>query len=121
MKWTEWNGTLPRRLDKYRRYNPDTIQQPLWIYDNKWIPIPIFNDIRRPTMSDVSIWFYSPIDDFHITRIPVDILTHYPDVPSSAYEHPRELTAYMLSDYEKYRTSPGFIELLSYVGNISIS
>lgn len=120
MGWTMWNGNLPESLDKSRRYNPDTLDCPFWIFNNEWIPLPIFKDISRPNVSDVEIWFYNPNKQYHIKRIPEEILSYFPGLPPTAYEHPREITAYMLADPEKYKNSQGFKHLIESIGEISI-
>jgi hypothetical protein len=118
--WELWEGDLPAGLEKYRRYNPDTIDSPFWIFKKTWIPIPIFNDISRPNMTDVTIWFYNPSMRTHIRSVPSEISSYFPNLPPSAYEHPREITAYMLAEPEKYKTFPGFIHLIESIGHISI-
>ena len=121
MGWLMWDGTLPEQLEKNRRYNPDTIDCPLWIFGGNWVPVPIFKDITRPNVSEVEIWFYNPDRRYHSRTIPTEISEYYPNLPSSAYEHPREITAYMLSEPDKYRISRGFKDLISSIGEISIS
>jgi hypothetical protein len=118
--WTMWNGVIPEKFERARRYNPDTIDCPLWIFNNEWIPIPIFKDITRPNVSEVEIWFYNPSRNYHITRVPESIALYFPNLPSSAYEHPREITAYLLSEPDKYENSNGFKQLLEYIGYTSI-
>lgn len=118
--WTEWTDNLPAELEKYRRYNPDTIDCPLWIFDNTWIPIPIFSDITKPDVSQVMIWFYNPHKNKRVHEIPPEILTYFGDLPKVAFEHPREITAYMLSDYEQYKENLACKKLLEEIGFISV-
>lgn len=121
MGWSIWTGQLPEQLEKNRRYNPDTIDYPLWIFDDKWVPVPIFKDISRPNVADVEIWFYNPQKQYHSKTVPSEISEYYPNLPHSAYEHPRELSAYMLSEPEKYDGSKGFKDLIESIGVISIT
>jgi hypothetical protein len=118
--WTEWNGKLPDKLEAARRYNPDTIDCPLWIFNNSWVSIPIFRDISRPNVSEVDIWFYNPEKMYHVTNVPHELSNYFPNLPPSAYEHPREITAYILSEPDKYRDSMGFKHLIESVGYTSI-
>jgi hypothetical protein len=118
--WTIWDGKLPENLEKARRYNPDTIDVPFWIFNEEWVPIPVFKDISRPNVADVEIWFYNPQKLYHIKRVPEEISSYFPGLPPTAYEHPREITAYMLSEPEKYKTSQGFRHLIENIGEISI-
>lgn len=119
--WTVWTKSMPEKLEQICRYNPDTIDSPFWIYNNTWIPIPVFKNITRPHISEVDIWFYNPHDNHHITYIPSELIEMFPDLPDVAYEHPREITAYVLSDYDKYKESKGVNELIKSIGQISIS
>lgn len=120
MGWIMWNGSLPENLEKARRYNPDTIDCPLWIFEDEWVPIPIFKDITKPNVADVEIWFYNPKKQYHIKRIPETISSYFPGLPPSAYEHPREITAYILSEPNKYKESLGYKHLIESLGEISI-
>jgi len=120
MGWREWNHSLPQALEEYRRFNPDTIDCPLWIYRERWVPLPIFKDIQRPDMGEVHNWFYDVKNQTRVTSIPLELETEYPTMPPSAYEHPREITAYLLADPDKYRMAPGFLRLLHLVGHLSI-
>lgn len=120
MGWNMWKGKIPEQLDKARRYNPDTIDCPFWIFVDMWIPLPIFKDISKPNVSEVEIWFYNPILQHHVKRVPDELLIFYPDLPQAAYEHPRELSAYMLSEPNKYKNTKGFKRLIESIGEISI-
>jgi hypothetical protein len=121
MGWSQWDGTLPRALDDHRRFNPDTIDCPLWIFRNRWVPVPVFKDVMRPEIGDIFMWFYDTKNTTRVTSIPLELETEYPGMPASAYEHPREIAAYLLADPDKYRTSPGFLRLLDAVGHLSIT
>jgi hypothetical protein len=117
--WREWKGQLPDTLDRYRRFNPDTIDCPLWIYRNTWIPVPIFQDIRRPDMKQTEIWFYQPHLGYHVKSVPSELALGYQGIPKSAYEHPRELAAYLLADPNQYRDLPVYQELITLMGHTS--
>jgi hypothetical protein len=118
--WTMWDGELPEQLEAARRYNPDTIDSPFWIFDGQWVPIPIFRDITHPKVGEVDIWFYNPVKRYHVKQIPTEIASYFPNLPPSAYEHPREMTAYMLSEPNKYSHSQGFKHLIESIGQVSI-
>ena len=119
MGWKEWTGRLPELLMNHRRINPDTIDSPLWVYQDTWVPVPIFQDISLPSLSDVDIWFYHIKDGRHVKQIPREI--EIAGLPKSAYEHPREITAYLLADHDMYHDAPAFKTLLSSVGHLAIS
>jgi hypothetical protein len=106
--WTEYTGQIPESFDNHRRLNPDTVDCPYWIYQNTWVPVPIFTDISKPVLNQVEIWFYHATDHYHVKKIPSSLAAEFPDLPQSAYEHPRELTAYLLAEPDKYRHTPAW-------------
>lgn len=118
--WKPWKGTLPQRLEENRRLNPDTIDHPLWVFHDTWIPFPVFRDIRRPKVSEVDIWFYHAFERYHVKTVPTELSFYFPGLPSIAYEHPREITAYMLAEPDKYKQGKGFQDLLQQIGHISL-
>ena len=117
--WKEWTGHLPEVLRNHCRINPDTIDSPLWVYQDTWVPVPIFRDSTLPSISDVDIWFYHIKGRHHVKQIPSEM--EVVGLPKSAYEHPREITAYLLADHNLYHDSPVFKTLLSLVGHLAIS
>lgn len=118
--WLPWSGELPDQLENNRRFNPDTIDSPLWVYDDTWVPIPVFRDISHPRVNDVDIWFYNTRTKYHIKRVPDEIVSYFGDLVPAAFEHPREITAYMLSEPKKYTESGAFKHLLESIGYTSI-
>ena len=116
---TLWAGKLPDKLENNRRYNPDTIDSPLWIFKKTWVPVPIFKDIRNPSVNNVEIWFYN-INGFHTRNVPEELSLYFKDLNDSALEHPREMTAYMLAEPDKYKSSPAFKDLIKAIGNTAI-
>jgi len=119
--WTPWNGVLPPLMEKNRRFNPDTIDHPLWVYQNTWVPVPIFNDSATPLLHEVSIWWYHCIEKYHVKQIPTAIQNQFPGMPPSSYEHPRELTAYLLADAAEHRNNPALRTILTILGQDAIS
>ena len=116
--WTE--GILPQRLEANRRFNPDTIDSPLWCYQKTWVPVPIFRDIARPKVNEVDIWFYHITLKYHVKSPPKEMEDAFRSLPMSAYEHPREMVAYLLSDPTAYSACPAMGPLIEAVGAISL-
>lgn len=104
--WEPWAGDLPLPLEAQRRFNPDTLDSPLWCFRRTWVPVPIFQDVAHPKVTEVSIWFYHVSLKYHVKQIPKEMETEYHSLPLSAYEHPREMTAYLLSDPVRYASCP---------------
>lgn len=119
--WKVWDSDyLPDLLESNRRFNPDTIRASFYVYDNKWVPVPIFKDISKPNLNETEVWFYDITSKYHHKSVPEVLRKEFPSVPPSAYEHPRELCAYLLSEPHKYGDSPGFAKLIQLVGQISV-
>jgi hypothetical protein len=119
--WRLWEGKLPDILENNRRYNPDTIDSPYWVFQDTWVPVPIFKDISRPKVNDVEIWFYNINKHYHVRQIPDELTSYYGNLSSIAFEHPREITAYMLSEYTKFKDSSAFKHLLEAIGQTAIN
>lgn len=120
MKWEQWEGHLPPALENYRRYNPDTLDAPLWCYDRTWIPVPVFRDIVRPRVNEADIWFYHVTLKYHVKNPPRELLRDYPTLPANGFEHPREMAAYLLSEPTRYESCPGLEKWKDVVGAISL-
>ena len=119
--WKPWNdGLLPIRMEAHRRFNPDTIDTPLWCYQQTWVPVPVFRDISQPKVNEVVIWFYHVSLKYHVKSPPKELEEMYHGLPIHAYEHPRELMAYLLSDPEKYSDCPALGPVIEAVGAISL-
>lgn len=118
--WKRWNSRLPAHLENNRRYNPDTIDAPLWVFKETWLPLPIFNDISLPNIRETSMWFYNVKTEIISKKVPAELSEYFPNLPMSAYEHPRELTAYMLSDPVSQKDSRGYADLIDSIGYISV-
>jgi len=121
MKWRPWSGQLPAPLEQARRYNPDTVETPLWIFQDTWVPVPVFDHLTQPHIKEVTVWFYHVAEHYHIKHVPGELHHMAPDLPPSAWEHPREMAAYLLSDPATYQHSILFQHLVQDMGNISIS
>ena len=112
---------LPLPLESHRRFNPDTVDSPLWCFQRTWVPVPVFRDVARPKVGEVDIWFYHLSLRYHVKRLPRELSEQYPpSLPASAYEHPREIAAYLLSEPNAYGACPGFTRLLEAVGGVSL-
>ena len=119
--WTSWSGELPQKLENNRRYNPDTIDSPLWIFKDTWVPVPIFKDITHPTVNNVEVWFYNSHEEYHTRQIPEVLSSYFINLNNVAFEHPREITAYMLSEPEKFTSSNAYKHLIETIGYNAIN
>lgn len=99
----QWNfvpyrGALPDKLRNALRLNPDTLEAPLWVWRDEWVPVCIFTHPRSPTFQDTAVWYYNTKRGYYVTEAPSAYLEMFGrSLPVAAYEHPYELGAYMLS------------------------
>jgi hypothetical protein len=118
--WQPWKGELPGGLEMVRRINPDTVDSPLWIFDDTWVAIPLFRNIIHPQLREADIWFYHAHQGYRTRIIPPRLLDLFPSLPPTAYEHPREIAAYTLASPERYQ-GPGFHILLEHLGQAAVA
>jgi hypothetical protein len=118
--WEPWSHLLPTTLEGNRRINPDTIDTPLWCFQKTWVPVPIFREVASPDIREVDVWFYHVSLKYHVKKAPRELSSLFLDIPHSAYEHPREWSAYLLSDPDKYGANPVFHSLVEALGSLSL-
>lgn len=120
----EWTtGRLPNSIDAQRRFNPDTIDSPLWIWKNEWVPVPIMTNITTPSLRDTDIWFFNIQSGSLLTdgNPPAEMKSFFSEnINHIAYEHPKEMSAYMLSipSFRHSEHTPGYNRLIREMGKI---
>lgn len=124
-----WNFTaydskeIPEELYTMIRINPDTIQYGLYCWRNEWVPIPVFLSPTQPKINECAIWYWNV--KTHIIRHTMpEVWRSYfysPLISNFAYEHPNELSAYMLAELSADTKSPqAFVDLSKALGAISL-
>ena len=112
-----YKGALPDKLRSALRFNPDTLETPLWVWRDEWVPVCIFTNPTTPTFKDTAVWYYNTKRKYYVTTAPAAYLDMFGrSLPSAAYEHPYELAAYMLSLQHRSRC-PAFRLLFGEFGN----
>jgi hypothetical protein len=112
-KWKIFEGGLDPELEKVRRYNPDTLQDPLWIWNNEWVPVCVFNNPNTASFEDTSTVFYNARTGYRFSKLPDPMAAFFSSSLSpSAYEHPCETSAYMITgdklDCPAYKALVGY-------------
>ncbi len=68
------------------------------------------------------MWFYNVEYKTFQKEIPKDLLKYYPsNLSKIAYEHPREITAYLLAENKKYHDEPILKKLIELLGHTAIN
>ena len=118
--WKPYTGEIPAALERHRRLNPDTIDAPFWMFEDTWVPLPLFRDVVSPRLTETDVWFYHVREGHRTKEVPPALLHMFPALPTAAYEHPRELTAYTLAAPDRYAGTPGFDRLIAKLGKDAI-
>jgi hypothetical protein len=97
-KWRIFEGSLDPELEKVRRLNPDTLEDPLWIWNNEWVPVCVFNNPNSPSFQDTSTVFFNARTGYRFSKLPQAMEAFFTgSLSPSAYEHPCETSAYMIT------------------------
>lgn len=114
---------IPEEIYTMIRINPDTIQYGLYCWRDEWVPIPVFLSPTQPKMNECEIWFWNAKTHRIRRTMPEAWRSYFHSslIPNSAYEHPNELSAYMLAELPADTRSPqAFVDLAKAVGAISL-
>lgn len=109
---------LPEKVKRRIRINPDTFHAPLYAYtigDSQWIPYALFNSSFEPALSDVTIYWWHIQSSNLYNAPPPGWVEFFGGVGASAYEHPHELAAYILTSTSSNRART---ELEKHIGDL---
>lgn len=97
-KWDmlPFNGRLPEAVEIRRRFNPDTIQAPLYIWRDEWIPVAVFLRPDAPHLREIRLLFVHKTGGWQAVP-PAEWTSFFGTAEASTCEHPHEMAAYMLT------------------------
>lgn len=114
--FSPWQGSLPEDLERSRRFNPDTIDTPLWIWKDTWVPVPIMTNVSQPSLRETEIWFFNAATNIRVREPPQEMQKFFSrSINKMAYEHPREMSAYMLTQKPNL-SIPAYSTLMYFIG-----
>ena len=93
--WPIPASVLPERWVNRCRINPDTLDIPFWCWQNHYVPLPLFANEARPTMTDCTVRWYDMRNGVLLRETPESFLKRYGAI--SQPEHPNETSAVELS------------------------
>jgi len=96
-----FEGDLPSQFEAVLRINPDTMTDPLWIWNDTWVPMCVFLNPVTPELSQTDVWFYNVRSKTYVQELPpamAEFFSKTRRLPKTAFEHPCELAAYGLTD-----------------------
>uniref|UniRef100_A0A6C0D765 DUF4157 domain-containing protein n=1 Tax=viral metagenome TaxID=1070528 RepID=A0A6C0D765_9ZZZZ len=94
--WTEFSKReIPERWLEKIRYNPDTFLAPFYIFENRWVPLPMYKSDYNPVFSEINIMYYDTVTGVLEHEPPESFIKKYGnDVRQT--EHPYEIYAVLL-------------------------
>jgi hypothetical protein len=99
-KMKRWDFKLPDEIQKYRRYNPDTIMDGLYVWNDEWVVVPVYLRKDKPELDRIRLHFYNIKTGNIIGYIPQDWKEFFgTDLGDAEQEHPNEMAAYSLQKY----------------------
>ena len=107
---------IPERWLSRCRLNPDTMSQRFYAWENRWVPLPLFEREDKPDMRECSVrWWDQRTGDLGRNPPPSFDATFGKNHPQA--EHPREVSAVILARQFKLETWESLEEYLDvYLG-----
>ena len=95
-KWNmkPWKGVLPTEINNRIRINPDTINEPLYIWKKRWIVIGLFRSNSKPNIKKIINAWWDIKKNILIYEPPEDWKIFFGDIEG---EHPYEMAAYYIT------------------------
>ncbi len=114
-----YEGAIPEEYERLRRINPDTMDEPYWVWNGSWVTIPVFENITKPSLRQTDILFYNIHNGYHARTMPRDIREMFSDkLPASAFEHPYEMAAYILTE-DSGNNTVAYNKLIEVIGKMA--
>ena len=93
----QYTDVLPDSLETRRRYNPDTFIKPYYMWEGRWVAVPIFSNVNSPVLSNIKIAYYNVKSGAWQSFIPPEMEAFFGELSVAQAEHPNELVAYWLA------------------------
>jgi hypothetical protein len=92
-----YTGHIPEEFEKRRRFNPDTLWAGLYIWRQRWVPVPIYSRPDAPALGAIKVAWYNVESGEWQSFAPPEFEADFGQLTASEQEHPNELAAYWLS------------------------
>jgi hypothetical protein len=102
MKWVRWcisqgwtivrDQDIPERWKRRCRLNPDTMAYRFWAYQNRWVPLPLFEREDKPQLRQVQVKWWDRQTGMLLENPPTALASFLHGVGNP--EHPFEIAAY---------------------------
>lgn len=95
--WTQIDEKeIPARWERRTRLNPDTVDQRFWAWNDKYVPLPLFERTDTPELRKVLVKWWDMEEGTLQPEPPRSFMQRYGESPNQP-EHPRELAAVELA------------------------
>jgi hypothetical protein len=94
--WPIPASVLPERWVNRCRINPDTLDIPFWSWQNNYVPLPLFANEARPTLTDCPVRWFDLRNQTLLKETPESFKKRYG--ASAQAEHPNETSAIEFSE-----------------------
>jgi hypothetical protein len=101
---------IPERWQDIIRYNPDTFLEPFYIFQNRWVPLPMFASAYNPVFDDINIMYYDINSGILEHNPPESFIKKYGNNLRQT-EHPYEIYAVLLES----KGAIGYNDILNYI------
>lgn len=108
--WPVPASYLPERWVARCRINPDTLDLPFWSWQTNYVPLPLFANEARPTLTDCPIRWFDMRNQTLLSEPPESFVIRYGNIGQP--EHPNETSAIELSR-DGYSTRAELYNVLS--------
>jgi hypothetical protein len=95
----EWKRIMATDLGRNLRVNPDTVDRPLWVWNNEWVPMSVFRSPTQGRLQDCMLRIYNIRTGNYYSVIPEWFKERFDDFAlNHGLENPGELSAYILQE-----------------------
>ena len=96
----KWEQQVSFDLEVYRRYNPDTFMAGNYIWNDKWVIVPMYKNKNEPVLGQIKLVFYNVENGEWLSFIPEEWINFFgKDLSVAEQEHPHEMAAYIVQRF----------------------
>jgi hypothetical protein len=92
-----YDGEIPAEIGGRRRFNPDTLWAGLYMWQRRWVAVPVYNRPDSPKLGAIKVVWYNVESGEWQSFAPPEFEADFGALTASEQEHPNELAAYWLS------------------------
>jgi hypothetical protein len=102
------NSEIPEEWLRRTRINPDTFAARFWAWENRHIPLPLYEREDKPSLREISVRWWDKREQRLNSSPPTSFTQKYGSLGASSVEHPYELYAYHIDGWTRSRITGTF-------------